>query len=128
MATVEELMRESAARWVRGASIEDLAMYLPRGVWTTPVHTTTPKSGRTGVVVGPLESAPSAVEHALTREESGVIRDRMRGQKPGTPEYDDVRDELCKELNLTARQVGAVIARQNRTKNASASTGTPATS
>lgn len=111
--SIAELLRERAKVWVDRTSIEELASLLPASVFLNSAGPEPPgpkrrKSREKRAASKPRRIARK-VRHVLTAEEGTLIRKRLEGVKAGSPEFKQLRDELCRKLGIKPRQVTGAL-------------------
>lgn len=111
--TIAEMLRPAAKRWAETAPLEELAAYMPaKLLFKIQVG----QAGAPESIPGNPRPTPTAKpkrkrRKRLNKKARSTITERLNGVKYGTPEYQKARDELVKELGVTARQVSS-FARQ----------------
>lgn len=107
--TYAELIRKTVVQWAKTAPIVELVTMLPDSVWDNKMPDTRRKRKAAANTQGPSSRVIKKINHEVSKEESEEISKCLCSLRPGTNEYVEARDKLCKKFRLTVRQVSGVI-------------------
>lgn len=106
-----------AASWAENASLEQLGN-LPGEVLGIQSETTevmvpvAPRVQIEAVPSGTKKRRRTIVKHAqfvMSQEQVAMVREEMSSTEPGTPAYNNKRDELCRDHGFTRRQIASAV-------------------
>lgn len=122
MSSLIEMIRRAATEWVSKASLDELVMVLPKAVFESapaPQSAAVDKKTRPEKTRTKISRGNTARERRKLRvpKQAGsfsqaagqAILEKMGGLKFRTPEYNKMRDEICKEFRINRRQVAGYL-------------------
>lgn len=107
--SVSTAARELAHNWVDTVALVDLFLYLPSEIFEAPLVSKSSTPATAALKIKSVRRMPRRLNHVLTPEEGNMIREQLGALESGTPEFEEKRRQLCRELRVTVRQAHGAL-------------------